>query len=72
MCGEANAVMTGEGLRGLWRGVLPSLYRTVPGVGLYFSSMHWICYDPLHCRQDQDRIWGLSVPFCFRRSGVHP
>merc|ERR550525_1821993 len=33
MFGEANAVMTAEGLRGLWRGVLPSLYRTVPGVG---------------------------------------
>merc|ERR1719273_1957117 len=45
MCGEATAVMTGEGLRGLWRGVLPSLYRTVPGVGLYFSSMHWMRYS---------------------------
>merc|ERR1719466_298478 len=42
MFGEATAVMTAEGLRGLWRGVLPSLYRTVPGVGLYFSSMHWM------------------------------
>jgi len=39
---EANAVMTADGLQGLWRGVLPSLYRTVPGVGLYFSSMHWM------------------------------
>merc|ERR1712213_19836 len=39
---EASAVMTADGLQGLWRGVLPSLYRTVPGVGLYFSSMHWM------------------------------
>merc|ERR1719278_907996 len=31
MFGEANAVMTAEGLRGLWRGVLPSLYRTFAG-----------------------------------------
>merc|ERR1719264_2438651 len=45
MFGEASAVMTAEGLRGLWRGVLPSLYRTVPGVGLYFSSMHWMRYS---------------------------
>merc|ERR1719205_181874 len=45
MFGEATAVMTAEGLRGLWRGVLPSLYRTVPGVGLYFSSMHWMRYS---------------------------
>merc|ERR1712038_1983172 len=42
---EANAVMTADGLQGLWRGVLPSLYRTVPGVGLYFSSMHWMRYN---------------------------
>jgi len=42
---EANAVMTADGLQGLWRGVLPSLYRTVPGVGLYFSSMHWMRYS---------------------------
>ena len=27
-------------LFGLWRGVLPSLVRTVPGVGIYFSTMH--------------------------------
>merc|ERR1719209_2258459 len=48
MFGEASAVMTAEGLRGLWRGVLPSLYRTVPGVGLYFSSMHWMRYSVFH------------------------
>merc|ERR1711887_446440 len=48
MFGEANAVMTAEGLRGLWRGVLPSLYRTVPGVGLYFSSMHWMRNSVCH------------------------
>merc|ERR1719422_439006 len=31
-----------ESLVGLWRGVVPSLSKTVPGVGLYFSSMHYI------------------------------
>lgn len=31
-----------ESLAGLWRGVVPSLSKTVPGVGLYFSSMHYI------------------------------
>lgn len=29
-----------ERLFGLWRGVFPSLVRTVPGVGIYFSTMH--------------------------------
>ncbi|CAB3368415.1 Hypothetical predicted protein [Cloeon dipterum] len=31
-----------EHLRGLWKGMTPSLTRTVPGVGLYFSSLHWL------------------------------
>lgn len=27
---------------GLWRGMVPSVARCVPGVGLYFSSLHWL------------------------------
>jgi solute carrier family 25 protein 38 len=26
----------------LWRGIAPSIARTVPGVGLYFGSLHWL------------------------------
>ena len=33
-------VVAQDNLAGLWRGVVPSLSKTVPGVGLYFSSMH--------------------------------
>lgn len=33
-------VVSQDSVRGLWRGLVPSLVRTVPGVGLYFSSMH--------------------------------
>jgi len=36
-----NIVAT-DTIMGLWRGMVPSLARTVPGVGLYFSSMHWM------------------------------
>jgi len=42
MTGEAKSVLLTDGVAGLWRGLRPSLYRTVPGVGLYFSSMHWM------------------------------
>merc|ERR1719154_731970 len=35
-------VVTQDNVRGLWRGVVPSMVRTVPGVGLYFSSMHYM------------------------------
>jgi len=31
-----------EGVSGLWRGLKPALARTVPGVGLYFASLHGI------------------------------
>merc|ERR550532_3689188 len=35
-------VVAQESLAGLWRGLVPSLSKTVPGVGLYFSSMHYM------------------------------
>ncbi|XP_059048583.1 mitochondrial glycine transporter B-like isoform X1 [Achroia grisella] len=31
-----------EHVAGLWRGMVPSVARCVPGVGLYFSSLHWL------------------------------
>ncbi|KAI8436153.1 hypothetical protein MSG28_004242 [Choristoneura fumiferana] len=31
-----------EHIVGLWRGMVPSVARCVPGVGLYFSSLHWL------------------------------
>ena len=33
-------VVQQDGIKGLWRGVTPSLARTVPGVGLYFGFLH--------------------------------
>ncbi len=35
-------VLRTERVVGLWRGVTPSITRTVPGVGLYFGSLHWL------------------------------
>jgi len=35
----ANVVRS-ESYRGLWSGLRPSLYRTVPGVGLYFTTLN--------------------------------
>ncbi|KAJ8728298.1 hypothetical protein PYW08_016683 [Mythimna loreyi] len=31
-----------EQIVGLWRGMVPSVARCVPGVGIYFSSLHWL------------------------------
>lgn len=35
-------VVQNERLLGLWKGVAPSLTRTVPGIGVYFSSLHFM------------------------------
>jgi len=35
-------VVKTERLRGLWKGVTPSVVRTVPGVGLYFSVLNTV------------------------------
>lgn len=36
------SVLKNEKVTGLWTGMAPSLTRTVPGIGVYFSSMHWL------------------------------
>ena len=35
-----GSVIRNDGILGLWRGLVPSLMRTVPGVGLYFTTAH--------------------------------
>ncbi|XP_017752569.1 PREDICTED: solute carrier family 25 member 38 isoform X1 [Eufriesea mexicana] len=45
-------IIKNENVLGLWRGMTPSITRVVPGVGLYFSSLHWLKHtlhlkDPL-------------------------
>jgi len=42
MFGVARHVLQTEHVTGLWRGILPSVTRTVPGVGIYFASLHWL------------------------------
>lgn len=38
----ARHVLATERLPGLWRGIMPSITRAVPGVGLYFGTLHWL------------------------------
>jgi len=38
----ARQVLQTEHVAGLWRGIMPSVARTVPGVGIYFASLHWL------------------------------
>ena len=40
LASAVRSVMKSEGVLGLWRGLGPSLARTVPGVGLYFTTAH--------------------------------
>jgi len=37
-----RVVIATENVAGLWKGMTPSITRTVPGVGLYFASLHWL------------------------------
>lgn len=37
---EVRAIIRESGVTGLWAGVTPSLWRTVPGVGIYFLLFH--------------------------------
>jgi len=37
-----SSVVRSESYRGLWSGLRPSLYRTVPGVGMYFCTLNFM------------------------------
>jgi len=37
--GTAREVIAADGIKGLWRGTSPSLFRNVPGVALYMTSL---------------------------------
>ena len=37
---KVRAIVRESGVAGLWAGVTPSLWRTVPGVGIYFLIFH--------------------------------
>lgn len=42
MVSVANAVIRQENVLALWKGLVPSLSRCAPGVGIYFSSIHML------------------------------
>ncbi|XP_076293465.1 mitochondrial glycine transporter isoform X2 [Lasioglossum baleicum] len=50
--GTVIHIIQKENVFGLWRGITPSITRVIPGVGLYFSTLHWLKHtfqlkDPL-------------------------
>ncbi|XP_029178078.1 mitochondrial glycine transporter-like isoform X1 [Nylanderia fulva] len=42
MLGTVANIIQKENVFGLWKGMTPSITRVIPGVGLYFSSLHWL------------------------------
>ncbi|XP_077277136.1 mitochondrial glycine transporter isoform X1 [Temnothorax americanus] len=42
MLGTVAYIVQKENIFGLWKGMTPSITRVIPGVGLYFSSLHWL------------------------------
>ncbi|XP_022119511.2 mitochondrial glycine transporter B isoform X1 [Pieris rapae] len=60
-----------EQIIGLWRGMVPSIARCVPGVGLYFSSLHWLKTKLGKSRQDLTAMEAIALGVVARTmSGV--
>ena len=58
---QARLVARSEGPLGFWTGVTPSLWRTVPGVGLYFTSVHLLTSLLSDAGQQLSALQSLSV-----------
>jgi len=43
-----SKVYQAEGVRGLWRGVVPTFWRYLPGGAMYFGSIHFLKMGPLN------------------------
>ena len=63
---QTRLVARSEGPRGFWSGVTPSLWRTVPGVGLYFTSVHLLTGLLSDADQQLSPLQSLSVGFLAR------
>lgn len=60
-----SSIIQQEHIRGLWRGMTPSIARCVPGVGLYFSSLDYIKSHYLHGRTP-NALESIAMGFCAR------
>lgn len=54
-----------EHIKGLWRGMVPSITRCVPGVGLYFSSLDYLKSHFLQGRTPT-ALESITMGFCAR------
>lgn len=41
-----------QGLRGLWRGLVPTSWRYLPGGAMYFGSIHFLKLGPLNTKNN--------------------
>ncbi|XP_012271572.1 solute carrier family 25 member 38-B isoform X2 [Orussus abietinus] len=63
-------IVRNERVFGLWRGMTPSITRVVPGVGLYFSSLHWLKHT-LYLEEPLTSLQAVSLGLAARTmSGV--
>lgn len=42
MLGTVAHIIQKDNIFALWKGMTPSITRVIPGVGLYFSTLHWL------------------------------
>lgn len=57
--GTVIHIIQKENVFGLWRGMTPSITRVIPGVGLYFATLHWL----KHTFQLQDPLTSTEAMF---------
>ena len=71
MLATINQVIKNDNILGLWRGMVPSIARCVPGVGVYFGSLHWLKSSLLEPGRNPSPIEAMALGIVARSiSGV--
>ena len=63
---QIKIIQKESGLFGFWKGTIPTIYRVVPGAGIYYSMIHYFKNQKLKFKKDLNSFDNFSIGFLSR------
>eukprot|EP01080_Neovahlkampfia_damariscottae_P003538 gene3538-6273_t len=55
-----------SGIKGFWKGTIPTIYRVVPGAGIYYSMIHYFSMQKKKYKNEMNFLDNFSIGFFSR------